>query len=1668
MIIPVTTPKFGHLRPSTLRKVAADYYASTLAASSPVVFQLSYLQRFELHEIACLLAWSSRLIADQKRVIWCLGTTQASDEGLVQQSRRSDLRPHQTRVFQEIRDRFSRVDQRLVDAIDTGLSPHWNEAYGWLREAKRELEAKLPDHGVLITDTANWLRDRWRGYRVQGFLFRTEVLGWAERIGVVFDPPRFALTLWFWGEKPGTGTLGFQDIRQESDVDSLRRNLRDPTELAEVFEEYSSLDAIRGGALADIIVAELGRNIAEHARGLLGLLGTRILKRGDMRGITPGSLGVWETDVLEVVVCDDGAGIPATLADTLRRKSDKSPSLRERYPPQDGRFTDEQILEYALERLSSSKRTDRELITGRIGGGGERVSSGLHWVWNVVRAAKGAMGIRSGACQLVFDFRAGDSPTVHPEPFPLNGTQFWLWLPAESSPLRPTKKPVSDPPSVTVFWAASLAASYPVRLLHGPPRDSETDQMFSRLMDAFQKTQGKEAVFAVDLSTFNELWINHSAQHLVSALFAFTYIAPITRRAAVIFNVPKRHWEVIRSVCASECEHLRDDLPKLSQLCLGTAIFCDDDEGVMFFSPSEETRLVLNTFESAYPNDQSVDDILQGVSGDFTAEQVESILRDHAHLFAGRVTEHGELRFFPRLSHQELGTAAQEALRTDISNLRSLNARVGPVDPASVPARSVCAFVHQLKEGEGLFRLPSGCFSRTFFQVGILASSLEWRSRIGAAFAGIVAELVKSLRIQKVILLTVTRSTPLLVATTLEFLNSRRRIPKVDSYVARDMEELVDQLETKPLCGSVIVVTDVVCTGHQVSHIVGILRKKSVDVLSVLSVVDIRTPGDCANDPVDVPVHALHQESIDKILPGGLKALSQELVIDIDNVEVCPVGRCPQVFVPQEERMWLLGANQFLQYAGDHEVDALVLGHVAAGGYHHYLYYVDGLRLLDGHLPVEKYISIRAFLSRHLLERIGETSPDDLVLLHPDPEESRCRELVAVIEDATHARWRHTVYRNRTAGAWRFSAFVEHGVPLRGKTVIVVDDGTCTGDTLLALAEIAALGGAKRILGYFLIDRMPLAKSDAIFRLRSLYAGTGNGATDIRLYALGPLPIPVYGEHTCPMCRYREALAKLASRLPAISSMVRPLIEGLQVHFINQLQVSDDKPAEALPWALPIKQARVWLFRQSLACYPYDPQGEIQGQDRTWRQVLDEVITAEGDDAQQDLLALAFIACSEPDAFDIPWSRTHGKALVKRWLRLIESPWPGCGVKVKPTLAEAVFELSTNTSIWSGREELPEMLAQSCVESGDPGTLERLVVCITRSFADGGEDRPSDVGGRWLRVLCRELDGNPQPRAVRCLTVLRQAALAAGRVSCHDVWCDASAQFPEVLSSLIEKLEHPTHRQRIHRALSEIMRGLRSSRSELRTVVNSREGRLSMLADFLEGFFVVVSHIDEAAGQCEDCMPLSRTEVDAIKIVVFQYHEVVLRLACGASESCWGELFEADWLKKVQDITRQLDSIWDLVRGYCEGLKSSPVALAASVRDECANYRVPVIPHLEQPNRVVFFPQQLLRRFLEGALRNVEKHGFPGRRPGDDDVWIEIGSKDHLPGRLAVSVFDRGDPPDPDTVGLGVDMQKINRAASLFGGEVLGLRVADDGTKVCSLLLAEPKLLEKSGGRNDC
>ena len=1654
----------------------------------------------DLPEIIFILNWSSKLIQHGKSVTWMLehplGSTLHIDELRVQA--RLALGED---YYRRVSDQMRRIRRKLEQGQ---LYPKTRREV--LSRIRKESESK----GSAVASAINpWLEAEESSMLradMLAYLSRYDVFTQAYQAGITVIPdprqlPKSPLT-----RKPDTPSLELRSIHSLSDVDVLVDRMSSTEELARVLGDYASLDVVRRGALARIIVTELGKNVGEHSECSAAWVCTRLVT-GDHAGMqTEGdpateSFRKRREGFLEVLVCDNGVGLANGLEEVLRK--DKRESVRIRYQLADRETPKEwDLVDYAFDRLASTKRNIVELVhlLKRPGIEAGLVASGLYWVWNVARSHYGVLSVRTGTTHGWYDFTVStdESRTGFRErtllqldrsSVPCCGTMIRICLPLAEThsgartmvrrqvqprePYRTSAGSDLPSPKAKIVWIGDLARSVESDYSRTLPKkmigsqtymfeDDYEDDYRIQLLRALQAEHfplRDGDMLVLDLCGLQYRWAMASVNPLCHFVTEMNYTSTVGRSAVILWNVPTQEGELFE-------RGMEDAMGTYSHLqgFRRASLLVWDDGRTRLFCGWPEAEAMLGTLR--FERELRLDNMLPNTLGEDDREGIRKLVSENSHLLEWAGPDLVRIRPWPPQLSKE---SWQQAMHW-FNQLLEKSVEDGGV-------------LNSLDSG--YYRLPSsGRLVRNFYQFDVMLSNQQACARI----VWLLAQMIKAIELQGEMvewIVSVTRPMMSLAQDIAENYRLYRHTQRPRLLARSTIEEL--ERDGKEIAsGSAILLTDVISSGHLCEQVQAVVPGvKWLGTLALLDTRDLARGEQVKQEPIEIypgwdilkthdsrlgDLYPLSRKGVEKLHPADVKTGH---VIPIDKVNVCP-ALYPDLATTRKRDIW--------PFVGNSE-QALSIGHYQAGDYHHYSYYINPLQLLDAVDPDGRQ-SLRDLLVQSVvddLDGIGY-NPDKTVLIHPPRETSCAEEIAREVQRHTGILHRLTLYRDSFAGHWRFSPFVQRGVRFKGFTAVLIDDGSNTGETLVALLDAATFGKPERILAYVGITRMPLHKADLFSRLTRVRRDdlahrstrvrglSDEGQVEVKVQFMVSFNVPVYSPRTCPICRFGRGLSEVSTVSPLFAHFA-DVMRGK----INATKVGHGE-AEECPslwkYATPLSVARL---REEIELIDYPERSAP---------IVDEILaglvasTANAEDDDDSLLNLGFVLCVEPELARSAKFAPYVTDLLRSALRRIER----CHEDNLMTYTGLAYELMLVLHAGRGTAGLQEHSSEFWRSVFGRSRLtvvelaEAMTYMLARAFAERGvENEPSAATCNTLaeqllehvsprtakqvereyslveasgRVFAREMISTLRGSGrITGLTVelnhtdlLTMAATVAGRF-----WRHASEHVNSSINDLAGMPGHgngPTQK-RIRAAVGELLQGfyelhqLQHSLSEIeRSWGRSRRQRLGVGVRW--GHADMDTDIDEYGRSLIQIVEAVEASTDIAEKVVH------LRTAWRSLSACLVPAFD--------DIFPLVSAVFDNRWNEWESVTQLPTIVAK-----------PLDSSLGSGDDRVFVPRVLLARFFSCAMENLRTAAFRGWRQmqleSEAYARVNVTSSEDAEGQpiLCIRVLDNGrlhregvnDPSSSmEGAGSGLGLRDTAEMVKPFGGSLIGPCVCEDETVV--------------------
>ncbi len=1661
------------------RLVATSYSPSFLASNKSCQFDWTLTEWISLPEAVIVLSWSSKLVAAGHSVEWLifepLRITEALQEMRAQASHvvGPELFLTLSRAIDKL-TKDARVGALTARDLNSTLSAIQQRAKGGKQSIERHV--------------ATWLDIELSPLRRLGVLsymqrYKFFLRAFEAGINVVPEPPNIPrLNI---RSAPDTACLELRPVGALIDVGSLVQELNEPEELERVLGAYAGMDVARGGALANILITELGNNIEEHAQAPGAWLWTRLVVEGKVRQQTEKdppvkSFREHNRGFLELSICDNGIGLIKELERVLnrdRRDSAISKYSRVSHP------REIQLIDYAFDRLSSSKRDIAQLVhledPDWVRTEGERpsvVSSGLYWVWNVVRSHRGVLAVCTAGYNVWYDFTdwsGRGNPEGWKLTFPIYeelgvdvcGTVIRICLPlkdgrtseAFSQRLERRKPEVSHPVRDMRFsfiWAGDLVRNVPIkrptkqsrRQSHQlSPQDTVrlpgiSDGHEIRLLQELEKQHFplKDGdVLVLDLCGVRSQWAKRSVAPLCQFVLEMNYTSTVGRSAVVLWNVPASSEEVFElAVKIGDLfeRHLEDANRKHSQLreLRRAVLLIFDNDRIRIFCGWPEAEEILNRLRQE--GELDLDEIGAGALSDSDRLRLISLITENSHIFEWTGKNRVSLRIWP----PDIRIAAWA------QGISWFNSKLD----SEVQSGGV-----HLLPANGWFRLPStGYLVKEFYQFRGLMASHE----ACAKMAWHVAQIVNSIGIpmqegdpQPLRLISVSRPAMALA----HHLHDNYYYDKNGAVSAVIADKTIEELEAlggdSSLTGFAILVTDVISSGRLCERIarafpkikwlgtIGLLETR-YDIKEHLVRLRNGVGTFAVGDTATGPTYALAIRKIQKFSPAQLGPVQATA---IDEVNMCAV-QSSEHLPDTVEQFWTFVKRK---------PEAIQIGH-CTGNNHHYVYNVDVGQLLDANKAGGQ--SLLDFIVKHVssaLER-KHYDPDATVIMHPPHDHSYAERIAKAVQHDTGVLFRHVLYKDNFAGHWRFSPFVQHGVPLKNCTLVLIDDGTNTAETLMGLLDAASFGAPRDVLAYVGITRMPPHKNHLFTNLKSLHGLQKNGTIKIE-FILG-LSIPVYSPRECPICRLVGSLTNLADNSSLLRRYSHDLIDSLR----PGCQVNESDGFGFLWIYTSNSRLRVTELREALETLDYHgPSAELV------ESILSEAISSTSREA---LLNLAFVVCAEPDLVGAtifaPYLDSQQQELIRGALQAMVD----CDPKELMTFVGFAFHL-----IARAYQRSPNKDPSAALNSFWNALLARREITtaiigrvISFVLAEASREKGSDFNtskANLSRLLLHELrrEVNPRSRAIeridslaitRAFAYLFVREALAPRPNWHSSGSgrsdEARADFYEIATLAASHFwRHASDyiKADIDLLSEALFVDSPSTPDRLFGPIHSLIVSFDQLYELQERVRYAQQKIKE---ETNEALGMPNWDSPELSSAIARFMQALV----GIAEEAEVSEFNQD---KINEKLKSLHRYWGhltshLNRAFEEMLPEIHGVVANKWGKFAEEFGFPssVAEPLKTDNSLsrdvrVFMPRSLVLRFLNASLQNLKSAAFGGWSAQDiassAKAHIEISADGSQ--TVAVKVIDNGPSRSQETrVGDQLGLKNVRIMASQFGAELLG------------------------------
>lgn len=989
-------------------------------------------------------------------------------------------------------------------------------------------------------------------------------------------------------------------------------------------------------------------------------------------------------DLLEIIIADDGPGIYRDLEPWMR-EHDSDGTRFSCGLIETGHLVERDVLAHSFDRLVSSKRDFHRLIHcfTEDTEDQERISSGLYWVWQTVKTYRGLLVLRSDSTTIWYDFTDPELVAQGNEKvdFPCCGVQIVVYLPLVQIRERPSayfinKKMTHMPQQKTeVAWLGH------VRLGNLTLSMDDISRILGMLKDKYFSL-GRCRLFAIDLSGIHAKWLSKDLVSLLAHFFVeLNYRSGTHQSVVVLWNVPSRWEHIIRPKLSEEVTRVVNRFPDLAALRPACLLIWDDER--IEIAPTNPAQNGSPLSEKIQVEVDIMGQLLRFLASEGQMEvsdiwiNLRSATRESCRRLFVSETHSGTEEATIEASDQEIQSRILLPLIDRNSHLFSLDGNTcrmydiqGAIESRTqqqIQQDVTLSIDREIGKGRdehaiGVLRagnqrrewylLPSGAYSQYFYQFGVMLSDSEWLSRIAWWFGKQIRDYYESIATTEgtlfpdhVFVISVTRSTIQLLGEIVKHLSISRQfrnhgttISELGALTLEEMTLLLSQIRPNDSkISDVVIVTDVVSRGELVRSLCEACpRQYGVNPACVVALLDTRTKTEAEDRPINVDrFYAMLTKPTPKLvrrsdLPRNAK------IVAIDRINVCPVDpNSTKLKFPTQPKTKNDDAishffSQLDLEEGPANKPVCRIGHFTAKNYHHYTFYPDPVTLLNTGRSSDDFKRLIDATCDYVARdfdhfcgfRQNKRPVDDIVAIYPDPEASKGGSIVREVQARIGFTQSLVLYRDREVGTWLFTPFIEHGVEMKNKYVLVIDDGCCSGQTLMAMIECAMHNKACKIAAYFVLNRMSLMSTN-------YFQHSFSNSKKIRIQFLFPFHIPVFDPQGCPICRYIADLERVKSEfpLPVLTEYCSEMEQKLRAIEVTSENASQSSSSS--PWPKP-KVSSTARLRQAL-----EISSLVASENTFLRNALDQLLAPQlafDDDHMRHLsIQVAYLVVTEPD-----------------------------------------------------------------------------------------------------------------------------------------------------------------------------------------------------------------------------------------------------------------------------------------------------------------------------------------------------------------------------------------------------------------------------------------------------
>ncbi len=887
-----------------------------------------------------------------------------------------------------------------------------------------------------------------------------------------------------------------EDLEVEKELSNIK--------LRNLLKKYSCLDVVDSGMLSNVVIEELASNAIKHGIDNVknsfncAWVTARLIKTSTSTLLEqssyykPAYKSLMGKHYVELSICDNGPGIHNKLKDFVPQWIYKN-----------GITAVKATINYAFDKYSSSGSEFRTEF--------ESLPRGLFYVFDLIRQYRGLLTVRSNGYYMAYDFLTRNK---HPRLLGLynnggkcidvDGTAIQIILPQSDSVSLSTtfsgmKNNLKDP------------IVYEVEVPEKNRKDiNELKKIIPREIEGLCHGTGDIPII-IDFSAFDLDVIEHWYLYI----YIFKYI--------IIFQNPNLLWvyspykkgildEINNSLLFNQnkIEKLENEIQEIDQELSELGKYSVPVTPIILQN-AQIKWLGATKKESDYLNSIWGSGIYELSRFDEHEKEVTELANRNPHLLT-------------------VNTDRNSNEYTIAFNLGIYDVENTFLKLLKETSLSLCHRTENVINQSGCYHLPHGEYSDFYVYLKPILRN-EFQTLKLARY--LITNLFlnhKSFNFNEIeMVIGGTHSAKRLIRTIGKELRSPTLT--IDRYLGQIRETIIGE---KVAQKNTLIVSDVISSGTFISEIAKRMEEEGANIIAVLCICDLRNDSIKKSFDATLPVYSLIDYPIKRH-----NAPTRQPIYEVNPISLRPT-------IPEKEAKRnivnsLLSPDKFVDWVNKSK--SLIPGHLVLGPTH-YTYFIDTKTLLYNFSEEIRDIVLNDF--RKTVAKYKYNIENDFRCLFT-AEDSNAElffpELVKkeypLVEWVQIERIRLSV-----EGTWQLDRLDPEMDPIeniKDKVVIIWDDGSNTGGTLIQMLEIVSEFKPKLILAYCLINRLSANRSRFYSRLQNI---TDGNRTIVRF--LANVPVSTFVHSNCPICTMNEP------RVPTITELENYRKELLALNTISR------------------------------------------------------------------------------------------------------------------------------------------------------------------------------------------------------------------------------------------------------------------------------------------------------------------------------------------------------------------------------------------------------------------------------------------------------------------------------------------------------------------------------------